>query len=135
MKMEISRSLLEQILALAAAEPEREICGLLFGDAHRITAFRPAANVSDAPHRSFEIDPSTLFDALRAERRGGPRVLGHYHSHPSGEAMPSACDAAMAEPRRLWLIVSGREARLWLAANEGPVQGRFRPIALEACDP
>ena len=135
MKMDISRRLLDEILALAAVQPGREVCGLLFGEPQRILAFAPAANVAETPERTFEIDPKALFAALRAERQGGARLIGHYHSHPSGDTAPSACDAAMAEPGRLWLIVSGREARLWQASADGPLHGRFAPITLETCDP
>ncbi|WP_157220528.1 Mov34/MPN/PAD-1 family protein [Flavisphingomonas formosensis] len=135
MMLEISRTLLEEIRALAAAEPGREVCGLLFGDEDRITAYDPADNVAEAPERTFEIDPRALFAALRAERQGGPRLVGHYHSHPSGDVTPSACDAAMAEPGRLWLIVSGGDARLWQAGSTGALHGRFSPVTFKTCDP
>ena len=76
MKAEISRVLLEQIMALAAAEPG-EVCGLLLGQGARIDAILPAANVAPDPARHFELAPAALLDAHRATRRGGPAVLGH----------------------------------------------------------
>ena len=115
MKVEIARSLLEQIMALAAAAPD-EICGLLFGQSDRIETICCAANVAPDPARHFELDPSVLIAAHRAARGGGPQVIGHYHSHPSGVARPSVTDAACASPDgSLWLIVGGGEARLWIA--------------------
>ena len=33
---------------------------------------------------TLEIDPAKLIAALRAERGGGPAVVGCYHSHPRG---------------------------------------------------
>lgn len=131
----ISRTLLDRILDHAAAEPGREVCGLLFGDERRIEAVQAVANVAAEPDRTFEIDPRMLFAAIRAERDGGPRLIGHYHSHPTGDVAPSACDARMAEPGRFWLIVSARDARLWLARRGGPLHGCFAPVALETCDP
>ncbi len=89
------------------------------------------ANVSPDPSTTFEIDPAALFSAIRAERAGGPRILGHYHSHPNGSATPSARDAAMAlQPGRLWLIVAAGEARLWREVPGGAMHGAFDPVEL-----
>lgn len=118
-------ALLRQVLAAAAAEPLREVCGLLLGSAGRIEAVQAAANVAADPTRWFEVDPAVLIAALRAERGGGPQLLGHYHSHPGGVPEPSPRDLAAAEPGRLWLIVAGRAARLWRAA-----EGGFHPLTL-----
>ena len=118
-------------MALATADAD-EICGLLLGQAGEIGDIRPAANVAPDPARHFELDPAVLIAAHRRARLGGPVVIGHYHSHPSGQAIPSITDAACAAPDgSLWLIVAGREARLWLA---GPGEGlgvRFIPVPLD----
>jgi proteasome lid subunit RPN8/RPN11 len=127
MRVTISSGLIDQILAHAAAEPGREVCGLLFGGDSHIDAALPTANVASDPACHFEVDPQALFAAIRAERGGGARLVGHYHSHPSGLPAPSARDAADAEPGRLWLIVAGGEARLWRSV----AGGAFVPIALE----
>jgi proteasome lid subunit RPN8/RPN11 len=131
MAIRISRALCDRLLVEAAADPAREICGLLFGTDERIEAAEPAANVAADPARWFEVDPVALFAAIRAERAGGPRLLGHYHSHPSGVAMPSARDAAAAfDAGRFWLILGGGEALVWRAVPGGPVQGAFEPVRL-----
>ena len=127
MAVEISRALLARLREAAADSPHAEICGLLFGACNRIEAAVPAANVAAHPARTFEIDPAALIAAHRAERAGGARLIGHYHSHPGGSAHPSATDAAMAEPGRLWLILGTEEALLWRAEAEGA----FRPIAMK----
>ena len=127
MRAAIARDMLETILAAAAADPGREICGLLFGTPDRIVAVQPATNVAADPADSFEIDPAALFAALRAERAGGPAVIGHYHSHPNGRPDPSPRDAAAAQAGRLWLIVAGGAARLWWAQPGG----RFAPVILD----
>ena len=115
MSVTISSLLRDRIVALAAAD-DGEICGLLLGQAGRIEAIAPAANVAADPARHFELDPAVLIAAHRAARSGGPRVIGHYHSHPSGVAIPSATDAACAMPDgTLWLIVAGEAVRLWRA--------------------
>lgn len=84
------------------------------------------------PEVRFEIDPRALFAALRAERGGGPKVAGYWHSHPSGDATPSATDAAMAAPDgKLWLIVAGEALRGWRAGPGGEVHGRFDRVEIE----
>jgi proteasome lid subunit RPN8/RPN11 len=125
MTVTISASQLDGILAEVASSPAHEICGLLLGEGFRIDRAVAAANVAHDPAQWFEIDPAALFAALRAERAGGPRVIGHYHSHPNGSAEPSPRDAAAAEPGKLWLIVAGGTARMWLSGEAG-----FRELAL-----
>jgi proteasome lid subunit RPN8/RPN11 len=134
MTVAISSALLARLQALAAASPQAEICGLLLGRApDRVIDACPAANVAETPATRFELDPATLFAALRTERAGGPRVLGHYHSHPSGSPEPSPCDAAAADGGgALWLILAGGEARLWRAIAGGPRHGAFAPVTLVA---
>lgn len=127
----ISRSLLGRIVSLAAAEKD-EICGLLLGGAGRISAIRTAANVAADPAIHFEIDPAVLIAAHREARAGGPAVIGHYHSHPSGYPVPSATDVASAVPDgSYWMIVAAGEARLW-RAEPGEAGGvRFAVATLD----
>lgn len=136
MSARISRSLLDGILAHAAASPGREVCGLLFGGGGLIDAAVPAANVHPDPARFFELDPAALIAAHKAERTGGPRLIGHYHSHPSGAAEPSAVDAAAASGGgEYWLIVSGEgAARLWRAVPGGRLHAMFEPADLVVGD-
>ncbi|WP_324871461.1 M67 family metallopeptidase [Sphingomonas psychrotolerans] len=105
---------------------------MLFGSAEAITAMQAVENVAEDPTTRFEIDPAALFAALRAERAGGPRIVGYWHSHPSGDATPSATDAAMAAPDgKLWLIVAGEAVTLWQAEEAGAVHGRFDAVAID----
>ncbi len=131
MTVTISRAVLNSICARAAANPEREICGLLLGEGARIMEAREAANIAAEPERRFELDPALLLAAHKEARSGGLQVLGHYHSHPGGNTEPSACDAEMALPDgALWLICApdGRHA-VWRAGSEG-LHGRFSAVAL-----
>lgn len=130
MDVRISRSLLNRILHHAGAEPGREVCGLLLGTGGQVLDIMPAANVADDPAQRFEIDPAVLLGAMKAARTGGPQVIGHYHSHPSGTAQPSACDADLAAADgAYWMLVAGGEAALWQAGEDG-LHGRFQPMTL-----
>ena len=117
MSLNIPSHILARLLAEAEASPDREICGLLFGESATVLDARPATNVAADPATTFEIDPAALLAAYRAQRVGGPRLVGHYHSHPAGQAVPSACDAEAAEPGSLWLILAGGTARAWRAGT------------------
>lgn len=129
MTVAISSCVIELIQSAAAAAAPNEACGLLFGAPDRIDGASVAANVAADPRRRFEIDPAALFAALRAERGGGPTIVGHWHSHPGGRCEPSATDAAMAsQDGRLWLIVARRNVGLWRATANGMLHDRFDPV-------
>lgn len=129
--------------AAEAAYPE-EACGLLVGrrapdGGWRVGAVEASANVAEPPRtRRFEVDPRLR---LRLERclRGRPdSIVGLYHSHPDGEAVPSARDRAMVfEPALIWLITAvgrGRAAatRAWRPTADGAA---FVPVRLALAGP
>ncbi|MGR6328206.1 M67 family metallopeptidase [Sphingomonas sp. XXL09] len=123
---DIASDLLDRILTHAAATPGREVCGLLLGHGDHVEQVQPCANVAADPTRHFEIDPAALIAAHRAARAGGAAVIGHYHSHPSGSAVPSARDAAdAAADGALWLIVAAGAVQAWRAVDAGAAEGRF----------
>lgn len=116
MRVAISSGLVERIVALAAAEPHREICGLLLGTQDWIEEIVPAANVATDPTVRFEVDPAVQFDVIRAARAGGRALIGCYHSHPAGQATPSRIDAAtIGRIGEYWLICDGQKVRAWQA--------------------
>jgi len=127
MVLHISRALLDTILVEAARDPGFEACGLMLGSGP-VEAVVPARNVAATPENAFEIDPATLFAAIRNERAGGPRIIGYYHSHPNGDVRPSARDRSQASPDgRIWLIVSGRAFAAWSVDTDGV----FAPVEID----
>ncbi|SFO16466.1 M67 family metallopeptidase [Sphingomonas sp. OK281] len=120
MSVTISSGLLRLLVAQAAASPNAEVCGLLFGAAGLIESAEACANVAANPAQAFEIDPAALFTAYRRVRGGGLAVIGHYHSHPSGVPVPSPRDAAQAMgDGAVWMILGGGEARAWRSVEVG----------------
>jgi proteasome lid subunit RPN8/RPN11 len=116
----VARRAYERMKAKARAAFPRECCGLLLGRFGRIEIARPARNVHPRPERFFEIDPQALVDAHRAARRGGPALLGYYHSHPSGRPVPSAVDAShSAGDGLVWAIIGDGEVTFWRDAPHG----------------
>ncbi len=120
MRIEVTSEALAAMRAHAAAAHPLEACGILLGEAGRITEARAAANVHPAPATHFEIDPQALIDAHRAARSGGPQVVGYYHSHPRGPAEPSATDRASANgDGAVWAIISQDDTRFWQDGKQG----------------
>lgn len=135
MAVRISRTLLNLILADAAEGNGAERCGLLLGNGEGIADVRFARNIAPDPSCHFELEPAVLLAAHKAARSGGPQIVGHYHSHPSGEAVPSPTDAACAlADDAFWLIVADGAAGLWRAVDIGPVHGRFRAEPMDIYD-
>jgi proteasome lid subunit RPN8/RPN11 len=130
MGIEITIAQRNELLHLAAASRD-EVCGLLLGRNGCVVQLVHCANVAADPAVRFEIDPAVLIAAHRAARAGGPAVIGHYHSHPSGVARPSPRDAADAAPDgAVWLIVAGAQLSAWEAVPNGALHGRFDPLPL-----
>lgn len=119
MGIRISSELHAHLLALAAADPGNEVCGLLLGD-FDVEMVIPTPNIAADPSRTFEIDPSALFSAIRTERAGGAKLLGYYHSHPSDKPEPSACDHAQAAgDGKVWLIIGDGRITAWETREKG----------------
>jgi proteasome lid subunit RPN8/RPN11 len=145
MKLRLAVGQLDEIIAQARAAYPAEACGLLVGTGrHSLTVTRvvPAANLlADQPGR-FELDPIVRLVAEKQCRATKERVIGHWHSHPDGRAVPSATDLEMAyETNLIWLIVatSVTGPTIIKAFHPNPTSTAFVPVALalqnNACIP
>ena len=129
MKCAISRTLVEGLHRAAEAAGNREICGLLLGTPEFIAEAVPIPNAAADPVRGFELDPAAHLAASRAAREAGKAVVGHYHSHPTGLVPPSIVDAIRAEEQgRLWLILGGGYAGMWISRRGGSVLNAFEAV-------
>lgn len=128
MPIEVTRDVIAAIAAEASSAQPLECCGILLGDGTRITSAVAARNVHPAPDRHFEIDPQALIDAHRNARKGGPQVLGYYHSHPAGPPEPSTTDCELsAGDGSIWAI-HGIAAGEWTIRMWRAVDGGFEPL-------
>lgn len=83
-----------------------EACGLLGGRGESVSVVIPVTNHLHSPVR-FRMDPNELLRALERLDAEGLDLLGIFHSHPRGPAMPSETDLLeYAYPDSLMLIVS-----------------------------
>ena len=125
------------IIRHAEYEYPCEACGLLLGrrlhDRVLISKVVPSPNIADQPRHNFEIDPGLRLRIQKANREGGNRIVGHYHTHPDGEAAPSATDRSQIyETDLIWLIGSVHKGRFSdLAAFVPSIQGEgFDKVSL-----
>jgi proteasome lid subunit RPN8/RPN11 len=101
----IARGLLAELTDRARRALPRECCGLLVGTPSRIDACVATANVDPHPSR-YRVDPAAHIELNRRLRGSGRAVMGVYHSHPRGPAVPSQRDIAEAfYPEFVHLIV------------------------------
>ncbi len=130
MTIEVTSGAMATLHAEAVRAAPMECCGLLLGRGSKVEEARPVANIAADPLRHFEIDPVALFAAHRAERSGGPPLVGYYHSHPGGHPLPSATDCAHASgDERVWAIVAEGQVTFW---RDGPAGFAALPYAVVA---
>lgn len=108
---------LHAMIAHAAAEAPREACGLIVGDGSRVMEIIPVKNVADDPHKRYRMDPAALADYLPRLDAGRLTLIGFYHSHPTGQAVPSETDIREAAyPDVAYVIVGLRPTPPEIAA-------------------
>lgn len=107
--LQTRRSVLGQMLEHARRRPNQECCGLLAGSTGVITEAFPAKNAAKDPKRNYEIAPMEIVRLLREFRQRKLQFLGIYHSHPTGENVPSRRDIELAYySEAIYFIVTPR---------------------------
>lgn len=91
-----------------------EICGALLSRDGRLEEARPLANESTRREYRFFIPARKVLDLERMAEAEGQMLLGFYHSHPNGDAVPSSSDLSEAVPGYIHVIASRTgEVRAW----------------------
>lgn len=119
-------------LLMQAAAGDQEACGVLIGrrEPHiRVEAVLAGQNLHPTPARHFLLDAATLLRADRAARATGREIIGFYHSHPRGTALPSLADRRAAWPGYVQVIIgTTRQGRrylcAWLIAADGTLRAQ-----------
>ena len=120
MELAVTSGALATLRKEALSAAPIEACGLLLGQGGLIETAQLCANVAPDPARHFEIDPAALIAAHKAEREGGPQLIGYWHSHPNGLSEPSATDREQANgDGRVWAIVAGEGVTFWRDKIDG----------------
>lgn len=120
MDVTVTRAVVANLLMEADRHAPQECCGILLGGLNHINLLLPAPNVADRPDVHFEIDPAILLHAHRRERQGGAKVIGYYHSHPTGSSAPSDTDCEHSTgDLRVWAIIAAGQVAFWRDTGNG----------------
>lgn len=106
--MQISRHLLERIESHAAEAFPGESCGFLTGRVGNdiILDAIPSPNRA-GDKQEFLIDAALHLKLQRTLREKGQAVIGIYHSHPSGDSLPSEKDRiGLNDQNLVWMITA-----------------------------
>ena len=102
----LSPDIVQRLCDEALAHSHEEVCGLIGARQDVACNVYPVANVARNRSRHFEMDGAEQISAMRQMRERGESLFAIYHSHPRGEAWPSATDIAEASyPEALYLII------------------------------
>jgi proteasome lid subunit RPN8/RPN11 len=116
----LARSVAEQLRVLAAEAAPAECCGLLIGrDEAPDRVVQSLEPVPNAGRERYHVPAQRFAAAERAARASGAYVCGVFHSHPGGDAEPSASDLAEAWPGFDYVIIgAGGEMRAWRLSED-----------------
>jgi proteasome lid subunit RPN8/RPN11 len=108
--MQISQSLIDEMVAHAREDLPNECCGMVGGAGDEASVVVPVVNSAASPLR-FEMDPQGQYNALKSIEDDGQEMLAIYHSHTKSAAYPSQTDVNQAVnwPDAMYLIVSLQE--------------------------
>lgn len=119
---------------LESAYPN-EGCGVLLGrvegTGREVIQAVSSKNTWDERSDRYRVDPELVHRLMRAEEKGGPDIVGFYHSHPDADPLPSTTDRDLAWPWYHYVIWPVRRGvaghpRGWKLADTGFVEIELR---------
>ena len=126
------------ILKHCRRELPNEACGILGGRARRVEGVYPVQSAHPSPSR-FTMEPTAQFLALDELSRAGLELVGIYHSHPDGSAVPSHVDLEEAcwpgttvpnYPGAIQVIVSLQDRAAPVMRGYAADRGRFVEVPI-----
>lgn len=94
MRIKLTSSQFDEIVAQAHAGFPNEICGILGGVDGQVALVHTARNVAPNPRIRFNMDPRDILEITDSIDASGMDLLGFYHSHTHTQAYPSPTDVA-----------------------------------------
>ena len=121
----------QKMIAHAQAALPNEACGLLGGKDGRVQAVYSGANAELSPTR-YRMDPQEQLLAMDAIELAGEDLLGIFHSHPEGQAFPSATDVAQAYyPNVVYIILARPRSGKWKMHGYNLRNGRSQRMVVQ----
>lgn len=100
----LSRELYQAIVTECKKELPNEACGFISGLDERCKHVWPAKNINPSPY-TFAIDLNEQDRILNKVKRKSEDLLGMYHSHPYGKAVPSEDDIHHAPSQNMYYFI------------------------------
>ena len=127
--LELSHSLLQEMIAYVDRCAPLEACGLLAGRAARVEKMIGVLNQAQSPVR-FLMDPRAQLDAFDWIESHDLDLIGIFHSHPAGPETASATDIAEAAYAVVHVILSRNKGE-WKARGFWIEEGVAREVPLQ----
>jgi len=121
---------LNLIMEHAHSSPH-EVCGVLIGQHAplRIEQIVAARNVHPLPQQHYLIDAATLIHADNLAHSTGQEIVGFYHSHPRGAAVPSPHDQRDAWPGYVYIIAAFANGMPYMCAWVVDERQQVHPVS------
>ena len=103
--MQVPAYLRQKLVDWAGAAVPEEGCGLLLGRGDRVVDVVQLGNQAAVPTTEYTLDPIAYMRTEHAAERRGLAVVGVWHSHPCGCAVPSETDREAAWPDWVYIII------------------------------
>ncbi|MDW8065112.1 MAG: M67 family metallopeptidase [Anaerolineae bacterium] len=118
-----------RILAHVQAEWPLEACGLLGGIGRRVLAVYPTRNELASSVR-YRVHPDDLVRVMGDLEAREWELVGIYHSHPHGPAVPSATDVAEAYYPEVVYVIAAPVRKKWHLRAFRIVNGKAREVPI-----
>ena len=113
--MRLKAALRRELLQAASKAMPLEACGLVGGQGDELLSFVECRNAAQSARR-YSISPEDVLSALRQFERQTVELRAIFHSHPAGDARPSATDIREAMYPDVAHLIVGRPPDLELRA-------------------
>ena len=137
--MQISRELVDEMVAHALADAPNECCGMVAADGDRAVRVYRATNVK-ASRRAYAIDGPEIIRVVSEIEDAGQRLGAIYHSHTISDPYPSQTDVNLAFwpptdqeawPGTLYVIVGVAGEEPQVRAFRIPARDRIEEVELD----
>ena len=130
LSLTITESQANSMIAHAQHGLPSEACGLLGGKSGHVSTVYPGTNAEHSPIR-YLLDPIDQFNAMKMIDQNGEDLIGIFHSHPKGVAIPSEIDITQAYyPKATYVILARHNKKDWYMRAYYLVEGQINEVKI-----
>ena len=128
----LTESQASSMIAHAQHALPNEACGLLGGKSGHVSTVYPGTNSEHSPTR-YLLDPIDQFNAMKTIDQSGEDLIGIFHSHPKGVAIPSEIDITQAYyPKATYVILARHNEKDWYMRAYYLVEGQINEVKIRS---